>query len=283
LEDELSGFTGNFAINKGDTDGMDSDPNVTSSVPTVAGSTRLFTIQERGHLNCGVALSNGFASKTEDGGLEGFDIDLCRAIAAAIFEDSEKVMFQVLTFAERFSALSDDISDVVGLTTHTMERDVHQASTKDGKSFTTPYFYEGLGWGGLPEFVECADNRYLFPECTGVDICLPVECIGLKICLPTGTTWIDWAYTVFPEEFPEENIVPVNTPADSFFALSNGLCNVVGGERHDLAEETIRFVTGYTGPYVLGSKLFSKEPIALMTREDDPRWSLDRSSRFTRR
>lgn len=126
-----------------------------------------------------------------------------------------------------------------------------------------------MGWGGLPEFVECADNRYLFPECTGVDICLPVECIGLKICLPTGTTWIDWAYTVFPEE----NIVPVNTPADSFFALSNGLCNVVGGERHDLAEETIRFVTGYTGPYVLGSRLFSKEPIALMTREDDPRWS----------
>jgi hypothetical protein len=52
----------------------------------------------------------------------------CHAIAAAIFEDSEKVMFQVLTFAERFSALSDDISDVVGLTTHTMERDVHQVS-----------------------------------------------------------------------------------------------------------------------------------------------------------
>lgn len=70
LENELSNLTGDFPI-KGD-----SDPNVTSPVSTVAGSTRLFTIQERGHLNCGVALGNGFASKTEDGGLEGFDIDL---------------------------------------------------------------------------------------------------------------------------------------------------------------------------------------------------------------
>lgn len=109
----------------------------------------------------------------------------------------------------------------------------------------------------------------LSPECAGVDVCIPAECIGLKICLPAGTTWIDWAYTVFPED----NIVPVSTPADSFSTLSSGLCNVVGGERHDLAEDTVRLATGYTGPYVLGSKLFSKEPLALMTQEDDPRWS----------
>jgi len=144
-----------------------------------------------------------------------------------------------------------------------------QASTKEGKAFTIPYIYEGLGWAGLPQFVECADNRYLFPECAGIDACLPVQCTGLKICLPGGTTLLDWALIVFPEDA----IVITNTPADSFFALSNGLCNVVGGERHSISEDAVRLATGYTGPYTLGTKLFSKEPIGLMTRGDNPLWS----------
>lgn len=75
MENQLRGITGGFPIYG------DNDPNSTSSASKVSGSTRLFSIQERGHLNCGVVLSNGLSSKTEGGGLEGFDIDLVSSVS----------------------------------------------------------------------------------------------------------------------------------------------------------------------------------------------------------
>jgi general L-amino acid transport system substrate-binding protein len=83
------------------------------------------------------------------------DADYCRAVSAAIFSGSVSVVFSNLPSSERFRALSDGEVDLVSaVVTLNMERDVSEPSTKgEGFAFSQPMFYDGLTFGGLPEYV----------------------------------------------------------------------------------------------------------------------------------
>jgi general L-amino acid transport system substrate-binding protein len=181
----------------------------------------------------------------------------CRAIANGVLGDPGAVDFQVVPFSDRFKVLADNMVDVTAITTHTMERDVYQDGAKRGFTFTTPYFYEGLGYAGVPAFVECADNL----DVSGA-------CADLKLCTADGSTWID----IIRGLFPEDNIVTTVLSEDGFPKLEDGSCNTVAGERHDLGRDYAK-ANGYTGPYVLGTNILSKEPLGFVTRDDDARWS----------
>jgi general L-amino acid transport system substrate-binding protein len=181
----------------------------------------------------------------------------CRAIANGVLGDPGAVDFQVVTFADRFQVLADNVADVTSITTHTMERDVYQDAAQQGFTFSTTYFYEGLGYAGVPFFVECVDNI----DWSG-------DCANLKLCVADGSTWID----ILRGLLPEDNLVPTISSEAGFLQLENGSCNVVAGEQHDLGRNNAR-ANGYTGSYILGNNILSKEPLAFVTRDDDARWS----------
>jgi general L-amino acid transport system substrate-binding protein len=84
--------------------------------------------------------------------LLGFDVDFCRAIAAAIFDgDGTKVNFTDLPTSERFHSLHNGEIDLLArLVTVTLSRDVLEPSTQVGFSFTQPTFFDGLSFGGIP-------------------------------------------------------------------------------------------------------------------------------------
>ncbi len=108
-----------------------------------AQSATLKAVQDRGMLNCG---SNGqlagFGAPDPQGNWTGFDVDFCRAIAAAIFNDPTKVKFVPLIAANRFTALQSGEIDVLSRnTTWTMERD-----TTLGIDFAAVNFYDGQGF-----------------------------------------------------------------------------------------------------------------------------------------
>src|SRR5262249_56388550 len=99
----------------------------------------LKTVKDRGTLNCGVSEGlYGFSARDNSGNWSGFDVDLCRAVAAAIFNDASKVSYVPLDATRRFEALQSGNIDVLSrITTWTMSREVAL-----GLLFTpTNYFY----------------------------------------------------------------------------------------------------------------------------------------------
>jgi len=243
-----------FSFPFGETDVV--APQIEVSSPTVA------AIKERGFLNCGVSLRKGFAvfddtTKT----WSGFDVELCRAIAAALFDGVDRVAYTDLPAAQRFQALANKRVDVLArLTTWTLSRDVKEPSTGVGLSFSSPYFHDGLKFGGLGYYTSCADN---------VDVISPV-CQDLKICLLEGTT----IFTRVKELFRNVYIFPQLTFQEIIAGLNDGSCNAIAGGFHDVALDSVR-ERGYIGAaiYSVGENLFSKDPLALTTRQDDPVWS----------
>ena len=99
--------------------------------------------------------------------------------------------FTSLTAVERFPALERGNVDLLArITTWTMERDVFQADAQAGFTFSAPYFYDGLRFGGVPEYIEPCANAL---ETSGI-------CSELRICVNNGTTTLDRTRELFPEE-----------------------------------------------------------------------------------
>lgn len=155
--------------------------------------------------------------------------------------------------------LASGLIDVLPrLTTHTYERDVLEPTTMMGFSFSKPYFYDGLSFAGVQPYGECADKLDFTSD----------ECLGLKICVNNGSTTI----VRTRELFPEANIVPMPTGNSAIDGLVSGECNALAGGSHDLARNSI-LQAGNVLNYEIGETRYSKEPLAIVTRMDDPTWS----------
>ena len=129
----------------------------------------LTTVKTRGVLNCG---SNpglaGFGLPDAQGNWTGLDVDVCRAIAAAIFDDPTKVKFVPLTAKDRFTALqSGEVDVLVRNTTWTSSRD-----TSLGLNFTGVDYYDGQG--------------FMVRKALKVNSALELN--GASVCTQTGTT-----------------------------------------------------------------------------------------------
>ncbi|MGR3540387.1 MAG: transporter substrate-binding domain-containing protein, partial [Hasllibacter sp.] len=132
------------------------------------GST-LAQVQERGTLNCGVTTGlTGFAAPDANGEWEGFDVDLCRAVAAAVLGDPNAVEFVPTTGQTRFTALASGEVDMLARnTTWTFSRDTDLAF-----EFTGVNYYDGQG--------------FMVPADLGVTSALDLD--GATVCIQTGTT-----------------------------------------------------------------------------------------------
>ena len=106
--------------------------------------------------------------------------------------------------------------------------------------------------------VECADNLTVSED----------PCLGTIICAQDGTTHVD----IILSKIPDAQVISV---VESEFLYSNfiqGSCNVIAGEQFEIAENLV-IDRGYEGDYSYGLKVHSKEPLACVTRDDDPEWS----------
>jgi general L-amino acid transport system substrate-binding protein len=181
-------------------------------------------------------------------------------LAAAIFGDYiGHLDFVPVSGFDRFTNLLNDEYDVmVRATTHTMERQVLEPTTEEGYAFSVPYLYNGLQFGGVPEFVACTDNITISEG----------FCDDLKVCVLDGTTHVD----IVAEKFPTVQIISAVASEYLYTNFLSGSCNVIAGEQFDIAESILRN-RGYTGDYDYGIEIHSKEPLCMVTRADDAEWS----------
>ena len=116
---------------------------VAVAVCPVASAQTLKSVKERGALVCGVGQGlAGFSHPTDGGNWAGFDVDFCRALAAAIFSDTARVQFKPFSAAERFPALQSGAIDILSRNSSwTMSRD-----TELGLSFPVTTYYDGQGF-----------------------------------------------------------------------------------------------------------------------------------------
>ncbi|MEM6762783.1 MAG: transporter substrate-binding domain-containing protein, partial [Pseudomonadota bacterium] len=134
-----------------------------------ANAETLAEIKERGQLNCGINTGlAGFAFTDADGNWQGFDVALCKAIAAAVFGDPDAVEYTSLTGKTRFTALGSGEVDVLSRnTTWTLSRDVDLKLDFQGVNY-----YDGQG--------------FMIPKSLGVSSALELD--GATVCIQTGTT-----------------------------------------------------------------------------------------------
>mmetsp|Transcript_21756 Transcript_21756/g.33666 ORF Transcript_21756/g.33666 Transcript_21756/m.33666 type:complete len:882 (+) Transcript_21756:49-2694(+) len=221
----------------------------------------LEALQERRILRCGIQKydGKGFIEYNKDTNKrEGFEVDLCKAVAAAALGSNYSYELVPSTGANRFVKHANGEFDVlIASTTHTFDRDVHESSSGMGFSFSTPYLYGGMTFNGVPEFVKCAD-----------DLSAVGDCAGILICSILGTTW----YETTKELFPASNIVLTKDQGESIQNLIDGKCNVIQGEQYEAPEVVVRGF-GYEGPYGQGKTSFTKDPLAMVTRDGDPEFA----------
>lgn len=218
---------------------------------TPAESQTLEAIKARGQLVCGVHTGvAGFALPDSRGTWQGLDVDLCRGLAVAIFNDPEKVRFMPLSSSTRFTALGSGEIDVLFRTsTQTMMRDVTL-----GLRHVTTYFYDGHG------FMVRADS--------GVG--KVSEMGGATICLVQGTTNEQVTADYFRSINATFSPVLFERTDQAAAALIAGRCDSFGTDASQLA--AVRSSMPQPADWTVLPERFSKEPYGAYVRRDDPQW-----------
>lgn len=219
------------------------------AAPAAAGT--LDTVKQRGVLECGVSEGlSGFSDKDAQGRWSGFDVDFCRAVAAAVLGDPSKVNFTPLSAAQRFEALKAGKVDLLSRnSTWTLGREAEL-----GLAFAGITYHDGQG--------------FLVRRALGVDGALALD--KAKVCVESGTTTqlnlADFfranAMTYEEKAFP--------SAAEAFKAFQSGGCDVLTRDQSALYGERLRL--DRPGDAVVLPDVVSKEPLGPVVRSDDFPW-----------
>ncbi len=217
----------------------------------MASAATLDDVKARGSLNCGVTTGLvGFASPDANGVWDGFDVGVCRAVAAAIFGDPTAVEFVPTTGKTRFTALaSGEIDMLARNTTWTFSRDIDLKF-----EFTGVNYYDGQG--------------FLVPKDLGVSSAKDLD--GATVCIQTGTT----TELNLADFFRSNNIsydpVPIETNAEGQQQYLAGACDVYTTDASGLAATRASFEN--PNDHVLLPEIISKEPLGPLVRHGDNDW-----------
>ena len=216
-----------------------------------AGDT-LDAVKARGELNCGVSTGlPGFSFPDSEGDWSGLDVDVCRAVAAALFGDGSRVSWRPLSAQQRFVALQSGEVDILSRnTTETLTRD---ASV--GLDFAPVVFYDG--------------QAFMVPKTLGVT--RAVELDGASVCVQTGTTTeLNLADFFRSNGIAFEPVVfeSVDETRGAFFA---GRCDAFTSDASGLA--STRTIASNPDDYEILPDRISKEPLAPAVRHGDQEWA----------
>ena len=224
---------------------------ITGLAHSAGSSPTLTAVKARGSLVCGVNEGlPGFSNVDERGMWTGFDVDFCRAIAAAIFGDPKKVTLAPLSADARFQALRDGKIDVLARnSTWTMGRE-----TEFGLTFVGATYYDGQG--------------FMVPRALRVNSALQLD--GAKVCVQSGTTTIDNLSDFFSSNgMTLEEVVSASTD-ESIKNYDAGLCSVLTSDLSQLYALRLRLAK--PRDQVILPDVISKEPLGPVVRDSDLQW-----------
>jgi len=211
----------------------------------------LNSVKQKGFLTCG---SNtglaGFGQPDAQGNWTGLDVDLCRAIAAAIFDDPTKVRFIPLAAKDRFTALQSGEVDVLSRnSTMTMSRD-----TQLGLDFPVINYYDGQG--------------FMVRKKLGVSSAKELN--GASICTQQGTTTELNLADYFRANNMKYEVVAFATSDETFKAYDAGRCDAFTTDASGLYAERLR--ASAPDDHIVLPEIISKEPLGPAVRHGDNQW-----------
>ncbi len=209
-------------------------------------------VKARGELNCVVTTGvAGFGAPDDSGKWAGFDVDFCRAVAAAVLGDGEKVNFVPTTGKTRFTVLNSGEGDILFRnTTETMSRDADLKMT-----FLPVNYYDGQG--------------FMIPSALGVTSAKDLD--GASICIQTGTTTELNLADYFRTNGISYEPVPVETNAEAQTNYLGGRCDVFTTDASGLASTRASFEK--PGEHIILPEIISKEPLGGAVRHGDDQWA----------
>jgi general L-amino acid transport system substrate-binding protein len=219
----------------------------------VASAATLDDVKAKGFVQCGVNTGlAGFAAPDDRGEWGGFDVDVCKAVAAAIFGDASKVRYTPTTAKERFTALQSGEIDMLSRnTTWTLSRD-----TSLGFNFAGVNYYDGQGF---------MINSKNLP---GINSALQLS--GAAVCVQTGTTTELNLADYFRANNMQYNPVVFEKLEEVNAAYDSGRCDVYTTDQSGLY--SIRLTLSAPDDHVVLPEIISKEPLGPVVRHGDDQW-----------
>lgn len=218
----------------------------------LASAGTLDDVKAKGSLQCGVSTGLvGFAFPDANGVWEGFDVTICRAVAAAVLGDSNAVKFTPTTGKTRFTALASGEVDLLARnTTWTFSRDVDLKFT-----FVGINYYDGQG--------------FLVPKELGVGSAKELD--GATVCIQTGTTTELNLADYFRSNGISYEPVPIETNAEGQQQYLAGACDVYTTDASGLAATRATFEN--PDDHMVLPEIISKEPLGPLVRHGDDQWA----------
>ena len=208
-------------------------------------------VKKKGFVQCGVNSGlPGFSAPDEKGAWKGIDVDVCRAVAAAVFGDASKVKFTPLTAKERFTALQSGEIDILSRnTTWTVTRDGGL-----GISFTGVTYYDGQG--------------FLIKKKLKVKSALKLS--GATVCVQSGTTTELNLADYFGVHKMKFKPVVYDTADETVKSFEAGRCDVLTSDQSQLY--ALRIKLAQPDSAVVLPEVISKEPLGPSVRQGDAEW-----------
>ncbi len=213
----------------------------------------LDAVKSKGFIQCGVNTGlAGFAAPDSQGVWKGIDVDICRAVAAAVFGDATKVKYTGLTAQQRFTAIQSGEVDILARnTTWTSSRD-----SSLGLDFTAVDFYDGQG----------------FMVKKSANVKSAKELDGATVCVQAGTTTELNLADYFRANNMKLTPVVFEKLDEAVGAYLSGRCDAYTTDRSGLA--STRFSQGaQANDHVILPEVISKEPLGPAVRQGDSKWS----------
>jgi len=216
-----------------------------------ASAGTLDDVKAAGQLKCGVTTGLiGFAAPNADGVWEGFDVAVCRAVAAAVLGDANAVEFVPTTGKTRFTSLaSGEIDMLARKTTWTFSREGDL-----GFEFVGVNYYDGQG--------------FMVPTALGVSSAKELD--GATVCIQTGTTTELNLADFFRANNMSYEPVPIETSAEAQQQYLAGACDVYTTDASGLAAQRATFEN--PADHKVLPEIISKEPLGPLVRHGDNQW-----------
>jgi len=221
-----------------------------ASATAYAGAT-LDSVKKKGFVQCGVNTGvPGFASADDKGNWTGIDVDVCRAVAAAVFSDAGKVKYTPLTAKERFTALQSGEIDILSRnTTWTLTRD-----SSLGLNFAGVNYYDGQG--------------FLIKKSLGVKSATELD--GASFCIQAGTTTELNLADYFRANNMSYTPITFDKSSETASAFDAGRCDALTSDQSQLY--ALRIQLKDPSSAVVLPEIISKEPLGPVVRQGDDEW-----------
>ena len=230
------------------------NPSVHAAAAFVASAAQAGTVDDvkrKGHVQCGVSQGvPGFSNPDQKGNWTGIDVDVCRAVAAAVLGSADKVKYSPLTAKERFTALQSGEIDVLSRnTTWTLVRD-----TALGLNFAGVNYYDGQG--------------FMVRKDLGIKSAMELK--GASVCVNIGTTTELNMADFFRTNKMAYKPVVFEKADEVVAAYDAGRCDVYTTDQSGLAAQRLKLKD--PGAHMVLPEVISKEPLGPVVRHGDDQW-----------